>query len=96
MEQILSFIKGFDPCRDFFLSGYCYWFANILCQRFHGTLVYDGVDNHFMARIEGELYDASGNVTNLYRYHLVEEWEKYRKRDPLHTARIVKGCIEKV
>lgn len=95
MEKILLFIKGFEPCRDFFLNGYCYWFANILVQRFHGTLVYDGVENHFMAKIGDDYYDASGNVTNLYRFHFVEPWEKYSKRDPEHTDRIIRDCILK-
>lgn len=93
-EKIIPFIKGFGPCQTFFLEGYCYWFALILIIRFGGgTLMYDEVANHFTARINGELYDVRGKVSELYPDAI--EWSIFRKADPKHAERIVADCIMK-
>ena len=96
-EEVLQFIRGFAPAQTLFLNGYCYWFARILTERFAGWIMYEPVDNHFMACIGYEYYDASGMVTD--QYPRARSWDRYKrfekKHDPLHIWRLKNLCILK-
>ena len=92
-KTIVSFIKKFSDGQEMFLYGMCYWFAHILATRFDGVIYYEPVDNHFTTKIENELWDASGKVTLEYPDSV--PWDEYKLEDALHTARIIRDCINK-
>jgi hypothetical protein len=50
--------------------------------------MYDQVANHFVAEIDGRLYDITGDVTDTYK---AEPWDDLD--DDLLRARIVRDCI---
>lgn len=94
MTDIDKFINHFhsivedDNITDVFTCGCCYWFAFILCERFNATIMYDPVMNHFAARIDGRLYDITGDVTDKFK---MIEWQKFD--DELEKQRIIGYCI---
>lgn len=91
-QEVLDFIKGFDSVKDFFLFGYCYWFARILEERFFGVICYLPIKNHFIVRIHNEYYDASGKVKPDEK---VYTWATYQYKYPSECRSIVRGCINK-
>ena len=99
-DTILNFIYGFHnygtkkQIIECFTYGYCYWFANILLIRFGGRaeIVYDQVENHFGCRIDDEVYDITGIVTNQYNW---ESWAELREKDSLLTQRVERDSILK-
>lgn len=91
MNEVLDFIKGFEPARDLFLYGYCYWFAMILSQRFKGKIWYMPVENHFVCAIKGRYYDAGGEV--IPKRTKMCLWDCYP--DEIEKARIIRDCINK-
>ena len=50
--------------------------------------MYDQVANHFVAEIDGRLYDITGDVTDAYK---VEPWDELE--DDLLRSRIIRDCI---
>lgn len=96
-KDVLNFIKSFtdfgEAIRDCFSCGNCYWFANILQQRFGGYIVYDIVANHFGCDIANIVYDITGDVTDEY------DWEDWiflvNHYDPLVINHIYRDCIYK-
>ena len=75
-----------------FLQGCCYWFAFILERRFYSyypcDIMIDYVVGHFGCRINGHVYDITGDVTNKYT------WEKWDNCDDnLLKRRITDQCI---
>lgn len=50
--------------------------------------MYDQIENHFVAEIEGRLYDITGDVTDKYD---VIAWDDLD--DDLLRARIIRDCI---
>lgn len=92
--MVNDFIFQFEESQGMFLNGMCYYFALILRERFGGEICYAPIDNHFIARIDGRLYDASGDVTDLYTVYV--PWDEYIDIDPIHADRIIKSCILKV
>ena len=50
--------------------------------------MYDLTENHFVALIDGRLYDITGDVTEQYS---VIPWETYD--DVQHKVRIIKQCV---
>ena len=95
MEKVLAFISQFDGAQDVFLNGCCYWFAHILQTRFSGEILYEPSDGHFVTRIDGELYDISGKVTNEYGRQQLIDWTNYAEVDSLHYKRLVRDCVMK-
>ena len=92
MSEIEKFIERFrtNDTIKVFTCGCCYWFAYILCGRFpQAKLMYDLVANHFVAEIDGRLFDITGDVTDKY---IVIPWDSYD--DELHKQRIVRDCIK--
>lgn len=84
------FHAGNETVNEVFTQGCCFWFADILCKRFpeRSRLMYDQVANHFVAEIDGRLYDITGDVTDTYK---VEPWDELE--DDLLRARIIRDCI---
>lgn len=91
-QEVLDFIKGFKEVKDFFLFGYCYWFAVILEQRFMGQICYMPIKNHFIVRIHNEYYDASGKITPNEK---VYSWATYQYKYPTECRVITRDCINK-
>ena len=97
---VLKFINDFHQngkrpqVIECFTCGHCFWFAYILASRFglQSEIMYDEVMNHFGCRIENEIYDVTGIVTNDYDWI---SWADMRKKDSLLAARIERDCILK-
>lgn len=95
MVDVTQFLKRFhfsEDITDVFSNGCCYWFAKILYDRFamsHGaTIMYDEVENHFGTKVDGRVYDITGDVTFKY------EWKPWSDvDDELLRARIIRDCI---
>lgn len=93
IEFINEFAKAGPQVKDCFLHGNCFWFAYILRGRFpKGYIVYDAVANHFGFKLNDEVYDITGKVSDLYNW---ESWGAYHLKDPKHAERIEKYCIKK-
>ena len=94
MEQnILQFIKRFELGKDCFLFGCCFWFAQILIARFEKEtvckLMYHLEENHFAAKINGKLYDASGVISE----DGFIPFEELKTIDDLLYMQIYNDCI---
>lgn len=94
-EEILQFIARFAGSIETFTSGCCFWFAHILAERFrgHAEIVLAVVENHFVARIDGRLYDVTGDVTEEYKDSVLVAWDKMDEYDSLQKERIVRDCV---
>ena len=100
-EEILHFISRFtDRNRrpqviTTFTQGCCYWFAYILCRRFESPfnntdIAYDPIVNHFGCRINGRVYDITGDCTDQYSW---KDWMDVYISDTLAGDRIIRDCI---
>jgi len=96
-EEVFGFISRFTNNGKFqqvitaFTCGCCYWFAQILCERFaqySPVLVYDEVMNHFATEICGRVYDISGDVTDQFDW---SPWEDLN--DSSLRKRIIRDCV---
>lgn len=102
VKDVEEFITYFDGTQDNFLNGNCYWFANLLSERFWQfypvcRVVYNQVDNHFAAMIRLEddttfLFDASGYLGPCDREKW-SLWDEYERNEPLDAARVWRDCI---
>lgn len=104
-QDVLNFIHRFtDDGRnqgviDTFTHGCCYWFASILADRFYDhddyhcdiEIMYDEVMNHFGCRIDGVVYDVTGDVTKDYDW---ETWDIFMDRDYRLWERVLRDCIK--
>lgn len=77
MNDVISFISHFtsnsdkNQCIDVFNGQCSYWFAMILFRRFirvGATIMCDKNKNHFGTRINGRVYDITGDVTSRYSW----------------------------
>ena len=80
---------------DCFTNGCCFWFACILHGRFVTEapgviIVYDDIMNHFGCRINGRVYDITGDVTDKYNWR---DWIEVYLEDELRGKRIIKDCV---
>jgi hypothetical protein len=96
-ELILDFCAQFRDlgAENCFLNGMCFWFANILHNRFNDedvAIMYAAVDNHFACKINGRVYDVTGDVTDKYSW---QNWQMYAATDKLHTLHLYRDCIMK-
>lgn len=102
-NRVLDFIEEFNgkgkwkQVIECFTCGNCFWFAYILHGRFVGlghyvAVVYDDIENHFGCKIDDEVYDITGIVTNQYNWEL---WQTVKERDYLHASHIERDCILK-
>lgn len=93
MDSVLDFIhRRFTKDCDW-MSGNCYWFAKILCDRFPFLeLYYDQIPGHFYAVdvINNWAYDFEGT-------HRLSSTAKcfscLEKEDPLLYERLITNCI---
>lgn len=90
--DVAKFLDRFHQGRtvdDIFTGGCCYWFAEILHQRFPGSrIMYDVVENHFATEIEDRLYDITGDITGQYN---VIPWDSCRNTG--HGIKIIQDCV---
>ncbi len=103
-EEILYFISHFQNpgTIETFTHGCCYWFADILDNRFNAFeyesgIWYNSINNHFATMIftnEGpKLFDITGEL------QITDEWESWWNfmfKDSLLTERIINDCIDKI
>lgn len=90
---IRDFATDFTRSNEPFMNGFCYHFAVILRDLFDGEVWYNPIDNHYVTKINGDLYDARGVIqSNLDSY---VPWEEYKKEDPLHAERLMQYCVYK-
>ena len=94
--DVLRVIQGFnkhDDCsvlRKTFTLGYCYYFSIILRERFpDGVIVYSPTRGHFFCKIDGKLYDVTGEA----EVDIYYDFDNYP--DLLQKERIVRDCILK-
>ena len=100
-NTVLNFIQQFQSFGpkviECFSCGMCWYFATILRERFgqNHSIVYDPIINHFATRIDGRIYDITGDITDDPQYNFVI-WEDYKTIDELHTNRLYRDCILKL
>jgi hypothetical protein len=80
---------------DCFTNGCCFWFAYTLHGRFiveapGVIIVYDDIMNHFGCRINGRVYDITGDVTDKYNWR---DWIEVHREDILRGNRIIRDCV---
>jgi hypothetical protein len=101
VKDVEEFITYFDGTQDNFLHGNCYWFAQILFERFwrfypEVEVMYNQIDNHFAVAILANdttfLFDASGCIGPLDSQNWVR-WNDYIRIEPLDAARVYRDCI---
>ncbi len=95
-QTILNFISRFSGSENTFLHGCCYWFARILRERFSWEccveLVHEPIEGHFLARINGRLYDVRGDVTDMYVKRTLEKLSDVRYEDYQRYRRLMYDC----
>ena len=107
-ETVLKFIARFtnngkrQEVIDTFSCGCCYWFAEILWDRFcfnepinsRGKVytVYDPVINHWACCIDYRIYDITGDITDNKEYRW-EDWNRFMYQDISLTKRLYRDCI---
>ena len=96
-EKVKKFIARFnrngnqEQVVETFSFGCCFWFSYILAARFANdgaVIMYDEVINHFGTRVDGRVYDITGDVTD--NYHWVP-WSEISD-DSLRRV-IIRDCI---
>lgn len=93
MSAIIEFIKIFQSPSNInlFTECACYWFANILHQRFPNSyIVYDPHQVHFATKIEDRVYDITGIVGEDSDYI---DWEYYAFFHQEDAELIIRNCI---
>ena len=96
-DKVLEFIERrfgqyVNDKQSHWQTGNCYYFAVILKERFSsGKIMYDPVDNHFLFRYRGKIYDSKGLDTE--KRDLIA-WDNYKDFDYLDYNRIVKYCLK--
>lgn len=94
MDKVNKFLDRFHKSDDIdtiFTSEACYWFAYILYRRFirdGATLMFANSDNHFGTKINGKVYDITGEVTRKYDWR---PWLEFG--DEKEKERIMRDCI---
>ncbi len=82
-DKVIQFIGHFNGSEDVFLHGCCYWFAEILEQRFFveskAAIKYEPVEGHFVTEIDGKLYDVRGDVTEMYSGKVLYDLDEMRR-----------------
>ena len=96
IEKIVRFNAPLNEgAKDYFLNGYCYWYARILQERFRpwfeAEIMYNPVQNHFACRIKDIYCDASG-ILDVSPEDWVS-WTSYIELEPKGAARIYRDCV---
>ena len=95
VDKIKDFIQRRFPENNNWLTGNCFFFALILSTVFHGRIVYDPIDGHFLFHSNGGYYDWSGRREDYNSNQIATfvDWKTYEQKDPLHWSHIVRDCI---
>ena len=95
-QQVIDFIHRRFPDKSDWMTGNCYFFAQILVSRFSGDIVYDPIEGHFLFYgYDENFYDWSGKRD--YTKEQISKfvmWPGYTARDPHHHSRIWRDCIK--
>lgn len=109
-NEILKFINEFQTkeTTDLFTNKCCYWFAQILINRFGGEIWYSDVNCHFYAAIhitpnKRQLFDIAGLCADAtakpFINYVINEpsYSKCIIRDSIliHTSDIIKESLKK-
>lgn len=95
--DVLLFVEKFKftgktTIEELFTCGNCYYFAVILKERFKvGDICYLPIENHFVWKYDGVLFDIKGEHSTSEK---VYSWEEYKKIEPIGAKRIERDCIE--
>jgi hypothetical protein len=95
-EEILDFIKRRFSSDCNWMSGNCFYFAQILASRFNGDIVYEPIEGHFLFwGSDDKFYDWTGirNYTREERRKMFL-WRFASDKDPLLYNRIYRDCIK--
>lgn len=95
-KEVLEFIHRRFPVDCNWLNGNCYFFAQILTDRFPGDIVYDPIEGHFLFwGYDNNFYDWSGQRT--YTKEQIDKfvmWQEYQRKDALHYFHIWRDCVK--
>ena len=88
---------GDEKAKDIFCGGYCYHFACILAGLYHGTIVYNPIDNHFgfTDATTDAIWDITGVIGHI-KDPKWKTWDIYKLEEPIESQRIIEQCIYKV
>ena len=91
MDEIEEFIsRRWSTSDAHWLSGNCYWFAQILIMRFpYLRLYYLPVEGHFVAGTPSRYYDATGRNSSKEKPILFDE---IKQTDPAWAERLLRDC----
>ncbi|MBO5388935.1 MAG: hypothetical protein J6A59_12540 [Lachnospiraceae bacterium] len=87
--EILNIITNINNNSDiekpihYYLNGGCYIFAKKLQNLVSGDILYLTTEHHFIVKYNKRLYDASGNVTNKYKYSKCITELEFNQREKL-------------
>ena len=101
MSEIEKFISDFKQYEhsfvlyNTFVYGYCYYFAVVLKARFEQAEIMYHHTNHYMVKIDGKLYDITGDCTEQYNDGMLCRWDDLKIEDDLLYNRLVRDCIIK-
>lgn len=91
-DIVMQFIAHFqnEGTVERFTNGCCYWFAQILCGRFkRGRMYYNPVDGHFATKIDGRIYDITGEIPPSKDWL---DWLCYMVNEPVEAGRVIRAC----
>lgn len=104
-QTVMKFIARFTnngkrrEVIECFSCGCCYWFAEVLWNRFtlevvdtNCDIVYDPIINHWACRIDDRIYDITGDITDNKEYRW-EDWNRFMFQDMALTKRLLRDCI---
>jgi hypothetical protein len=94
--MFISKFSRFNGAAVMFTEGMCYWFAHILNAQFGGEIHYLPIVGHFVAKIEGVIYDITGDVTDKYAQEKSYEWDFLQEYDPKWASNIKRDCVDKI
>ena len=91
MDEIEEFIsRRWSTSDAHWLSGNCYWFAQILIMRFpYLRLYYLPAEGHFVAGTPSRYYDATGRNLSKEKPILFDE---IKQTDPAWAERLLRDC----
>ena len=97
-SKVLSFIEQITikypkEIKDVFSNGYCFWFAIILRERFHGEIWFNSSLVHFATCIEDRLFDVNGMIDDTYGWM---PWTEFQERNHYEAQQVIRTVIKKV
>ena len=90
-EEVLDFIRRRWKKDANWTDGNCLWFAKILCKRFpYARIYYMPIRGHFITKIDGVFYDATGIVIPDEK---VQSFAELKRTDSLLYNRLIRDCF---